>query len=165
MLGIASSATGYTVKDDIVPWVSQHLPNAPGPTTYTITSPAPASQGEPTLIPRCTRVEVKVNGELPDGTELWAGSILGERKAVVVALEPQVGAPGTYASDMNVGRIQDVNQERQLVVLTLSSKQADWLRGAMDVTPYDIGSRAWPEGAKPVGSVFVRRDLAHTDEC
>ncbi|MEU4486045.1 hypothetical protein AB0H94_14325 [Streptomyces purpurascens] len=164
-LGLASSATGYTLKDDIVPWVGQHMPNAPGPTTYTITSPLRNSHGNPTAIPRCTRVEVKVSGKLPEDTELWVGSILGKRKAVAIALDQEVGSPDLYASDVNVGRMQDVDQSRQLVVLTLSSEQAEWLRGVTDVTPYDIGSSAWPEGAKPVGSVPVRRDSTHTKAC
>jgi hypothetical protein len=164
-LGLASSATGYTLKDDIVPWLGQHLPNAPVPTTYTITSPLQSSHGKPTVIPRCARVEVKVRGRLPESTELWVGSILGKRKALAVPLDQEVGSTDVYASEVNVGRMQDVDQSRQLVVLTLSSEQAEWLRGVMDVTPYDIGSSAWPEGAKPVHSVWVRRDSTHTKAC
>lgn len=164
-LGLASSATGYTVKDDIVPWVGQRMPNAPGPTTFTITSPTPSSHGKPSVIPRCTRVEVKVDGELSEGSELWVGSIVGARKAIAVALERQVGSRDVFAASMNVGRIEDTGQERQLVVLTLSAQQAEWLRGIMDVTTYDVGSKAWPEGAEPVRSVSVRRDSTHTEAC
>ncbi|MFF4842242.1 hypothetical protein [Streptomyces collinus] len=164
-LGLASSATGYTIKDDIVPWVGRHLPNASGPTAYKITSPMPSASGQAAVIPRCTRVEVTVKGDLPDGAELWVGSILGKRKAVTDALERQVDSPDVYATQVSVGRDTDVNQSRRLVILTVSTQQAEWLRGAMGVSTYDIASSTWPDGVKPVGSVSVRRDSVHTNRC
>lgn len=147
----AVSASGYTIKDDLVPYV---LDLTEKDATYAITSPAPRSK--PVIVKRCTEFSVRAAGGIPAGYELWLGTNLRGRKAIVEPMDDS--GNGNYRASITIGRQQDHDQSRELDVLLLTPEAADWLEVVADGRSlYDVASNKWLPGVRVVARMDVRR--------
>lgn len=124
--------------------------------------PTPADS--PASVKRCTTVKVTTTGKLPSGSELWLGTDLNGRKAIVEPLEQT--DDHTYEGHITIGREQDKNQERKLLVLVVEPSSVSYLRNTRDkVSLYDRASSYWPAGTTVADQIKVRRDDTSTKEC
>jgi hypothetical protein len=162
-LGVAavvSSATGYTLKDDLMPMLGGWFEEDP---SFQITLEDASGQG-PVIVKRCTDVTVKVTGELPPDRELWLGTDLRGRKAVITKADSVTAHE--YTAQISIGRSQDHDQERQLVALLVSSDFSKWLGTLKDgASPYDVASGYWPPDAEVVATQAIRRNSTSTQSC
>jgi hypothetical protein len=153
----AVSTSGYTIKDDLVPYL-QGLGKKEA--SYEIKRPTPRDQ--PVIVKRCTAVAVRVSGDLPAGHELWLGTNLQGRKAVVEALD--AAGDGMYRGNISIGRERDHDQQRELDVVLVDPEAADWLRSVTDKRSlYDVASRKWLPGVRVVARMDVQRDAATSE--
>ncbi|MEU1200958.1 hypothetical protein ABZ446_32715 [Streptomyces sp. NPDC005813] len=153
----AVSTSGYTIKDDLVPYV-QGL--AKEDASFKIRTPTP--RDKPVIVKRCTDVTVRVTGALPAGHELWLGTNLQGRKAIVEPLDD--AGDGIYRASITIGRQEDHDQPRELDVVLITPEAADWLQVVADGRSlYDVASNTWLPGVRVVARMDVQRGAA-TDE-
>ncbi|MET9412001.1 hypothetical protein ABZX90_40740 [Streptomyces sp. NPDC002935] len=153
-IGAVSAATGYTIKDDLVPKL-QDL----GKEDASYSFKSPSLKDQPVTVRRCTAVTVHVAGDVPEGQELWLGTNLRGRKALVEPMDSS--GDGSYKASISIGREQDRMQQRELDAVLVGPEAADWLRSVKDKRSlYDVASSKWLPGARVVASVDVKRDSA-----
>ncbi|MFH0180807.1 hypothetical protein [Streptomyces cacaoi] len=153
-----AGVTGYTAKD-VVAAVSSI-----GEVEFKAAFESPAPTDGPAIVKRCTRVTIKTTGDLPQGYELWLGTNLKGRKAIVEPLEET--GDHTYKGQITIGREQDKSQERQLVVLLVQPSSVSYLRNVRDrISLYDMPSSYWLTGATVATQMEVKRDADSTQKC
>ena len=150
----AVSTSGYTIKDDLVPYIQELGKEDP---SYRIMSPTP--KGNPVTVKRCTAVAVHVTGDLPAGYEIWLGTDLQGRKAVVTQMDS--AGEGTYRANITIGRQQDHDQSRELDAVLVSPEAADWLQLVADgQSLYNVASNKWLPGVRVVARMDIQRGAA-----
>lgn len=150
----AVSTSGYTIKDDLVPYL---LDLAEKDASYEIV--VPTSKGETLIVKRCMAVTVRVTGELPAGHKLWLGTNLRGRKAIVEPMDD--AGEGSYKASITIGRQEDHDQPRVLDVVLVSPDAADWLKLVADGRSlYDVSSDEWLPGVRVVDTMDVQRGPA-----